>query len=365
VRFERDMNVMRKILGILAVLLLCTAFMGACSGAVFTVTENVAVNPSGPVSPGDKVTAKVTFEIPKNTLGITEEFSLKTDLDNAVWSIKVYQGDSKIYVTTLYTPALSGLVLHYPDQKVTLVVSLTGYVKSSSKGDEITVLTIDATGTKAGGNYVSSPQYVNDPDDLKGNLEELNNRVKTTEGRIGVYAGYGFDTTSLTQKITQVKSYINTAISAQSTDLSKAFSNINSAKSVLDSVDMSLAKTGLDVTKKNMGQIENVANALYEKGWDDDARFLEGEVTLMEITYDSLDKDYKSKTAPDAAKLDKLVADSYDTLDEANKLLESANNPLILKILPFIGGGIVIAGAVVGIIFLIRRRRANSWDELG
>ena len=105
------MKIMRKIFGILAVLLLCAAFMGACSGAVFTVTENVAVNPSGIVSPGDKVTAKVTIEIPKNTLGITEEFSLKTDLDNAVWSIKVYQGDSKIYVTTLYTPALSGLVV--------------------------------------------------------------------------------------------------------------------------------------------------------------------------------------------------------------------------------------------------------------
>ena len=359
------MNVMRKIIGVLAVLLICTAFVGACSGAAFTVTENVVVNPSGIVSPGDKVTAKVTIEIPKNTLGINEYIYLKTDLNNAVWSIKVHQGDSKIYVTTLYTPELSGLVLHYPDQKVTLVVSLTGYVKSSSKGDEITVLTIDATETKAGGKYVSSSQYVNDPDDLKGDLEKLNNRVETTEERINVYAGYGFDTTSLTQKITQVKSYINTAINVQSTDISKAFSNINSARSVLDSVDMSLAKTGLDVVKKNMGQIENVVNALYEKGWNDDARFLENEVTLMEITYDSLYKTYSSNSAPDATKLDKLVADSYDTLDEANKLLESANNPIILKILPFILIGVAVAGAVVGIVFLIRRRRANSWDELG
>ena len=85
----------------------------------------------------------------------------------------------------------------------------------------------------------------------------------------------------------------------------------------------------------------------------------------MEITYDSLYKTYSANSAPDATKLDKLVADSYDTLDEANKLLESANNPIILKILPFILIGVAVAGAVVGIVFLIRRRRANSWDELG
>ena len=85
----------------------------------------------------------------------------------------------------------------------------------------------------------------------------------------------------------------------------------------------------------------------------------------MEITYNSLYTTYKSGSAPDSVKLDELVADSYETLAEANEYLEKSKTPTILKILPFIIGGIVLAGAVVGIVFLIRRRRANSWDELG
>ena len=359
------MKIMRKIIGILAVLLICTAFVGAGMGAAFTVTKNVAVNPSGVVSPNDKVTAKVTLEIPPNSLGITEEINLKTDLTNAVWTIKVYQSDNKIPVTTLYTPVLSGLVLYYPDQKVTLDVSLTGYVSQADKGEKITVLEIDATDTKNGGKYLSSSQYVNDPDDLKSDIEKLNTRVKTIESRINVYAGYGFDTTSLTQKVTQAKSYINVAVNSGSSDVSKAFSNINSAISVLNDVEMTFAKTGLTASKTNMDQIERATTTLYERGWKSEAQLLETRNTRMEITYNSLESTYKSGSAPDAVKLDELVADSYETLAEANEYLEDSKMPKIVKFLPIIIGVIVAVAAVVGIVFLIRRRRANSWDELG
>jgi hypothetical protein len=85
----------------------------------------------------------------------------------------------------------------------------------------------------------------------------------------------------------------------------------------------------------------------------------------MENSYESLYATYKAGGVTDAKKTDSLVTDSFNTLAKANEYLEDSNIPLIVKILPFIGGGIVIAGAVVGIVFLIRRRRANSWDELG
>ena len=51
---------------------------------------------------------------------------------------------------------------------------------------------------------------------------------------------------------------------------------------------------------------------------------------------------------------------------EGNGYIESSNNPLggLLNILPFIliGVGVVVVGVVV---FLLIRRRRNSWDELG
>ena len=85
----------------------------------------------------------------------------------------------------------------------------------------------------------------------------------------------------------------------------------------------------------------------------------------MKNSYDSLYATYTSGGVPDAAKTDALVADSVNTLAKANEYLEESNIPIIVKILPFIGGAIVLAGAIVGIVFLIRRRRNNSWDELG
>ena len=85
----------------------------------------------------------------------------------------------------------------------------------------------------------------------------------------------------------------------------------------------------------------------------------------MTTSYESLSATYNSGGVPDATKTDALVADTIKTLEKANEYLEDSNVPVIVKILPFIGGAIVLAGAIVGIIFLIRRRRNNSWDELG
>jgi len=356
------MKHMRKIIGVLAVLLICTAFVGA--GAAFTVTESVKVTPSGILTPGDKVNAKVTIEIAKNSLKQTDYVSLDTDLYAESWHTKIYNGD--VFLMEVSNDELLAFQLTYPDD-VTLVISLDGVVSSNSKGKDITVLKITSSTAEIGGlkSYSSSPQSVNNPDDLKGDLEKLNTRVKTIESRISVYAGYGFDTTAVTQKVTQAKTYITTAINAGTTDASKAFSNINSAISILDSVEMTLANTGLTAAKKNMDQIEDITSTLYERGWKSEAQLLETRNTKMEITYNSLYTTYKANSIPDATKLDELVVESYDTLAEANEYLEDSKYPVFVKLLPFIGGGIVIAGAVVGIVFLIRRRRANSWDELG
>ena len=356
------MKHMRKIIGVLAVLLICTAFVGA--GAAFTISDTVKVDPSGILSPGDKVSAKVTIKIAPKSLEMDDYVTLSTDLIGASWHTKIYEGE--VYLREVTKDELLALELTYPGT-VKLVISLDGTVASSSKGKDITVLKVESTAAEIGGlkEYSSPSQYVNNPDNLKSDLEKLNTRVKTIESRISVYAGYGFDTTAVTQKVTQAKTYINTAINAGTTDASKAFSNINSAVSLLNNVEMILAKTGLDASKKNMDQISEITSTLYERGWKSEAQLLETRNTKMEITYNSLYTAYKANSIPDATKLDELVVESYDTLAEANEYLEDSKYPVFVKLLPFIGGGIVIAGAVVGIVFLIRRRRANSWDELG
>ena len=65
---------MRKIIGVLAVLLICTAFVGA--GAAFTISDTVKVDPSGILSPGDKVSAKVTIKIAPKSLEMDDYVTL-------------------------------------------------------------------------------------------------------------------------------------------------------------------------------------------------------------------------------------------------------------------------------------------------
>ena len=63
--------------------------------------------------------------------------------------------------------------------------------------------------------------------------------------------------------------------------------------------------------------------------------------------------------------MDSFMGDVQKTLNQANEYLEDSKIPKFVKFIPIVIGVIVAVGAVVGIVFLIRRRRANSWDELG
>ena len=360
------MNVMRKIIGVLAVLLICTAFVGA--GAAFTYSSDAVVTPAGSLTPGQKVTATMKIVVTGGSVDASDKITLSTPLTSAQWTTVIYRGGQAVSAEGKHSSTIYGFDLDYGDKTdVTLQITLTGVVPSSQKGKQISVMSISATSKELNGytSYSSKKQMVYDPNNLNSDIAASEKAAATLEERAATYAGYGIDTTSVVSSIGQAKTKTAAAKSVGSSSITTAYANIEAADTILTKAERDLDYAGLKAANTNIGKINSIASTLYSKNWDSEAQYLETKSMNMENSYNSLYATYKSGGVPDAKKTDALVADSFNTLERANEYLEDSKVPFIVKLLPFIGGGIVIAGAVVGIVFLIRRRRANSWDELG
>ena len=357
---------MRKIIGVLAVLLICTAFVGA--GAAFTYSSDAVVTPAGSLTPGQKVTATMKIVVTGGSVDASDKITLSTPLTSAQWTTVIYRGGQAVSAEGKHSSTIYGFDLDYGDKTdVTLQITLTGVVPSSQKGKQISVMSISATSKELNGytSYSSKKQMVYDPNNLNSDIAASEKAAATLEERAATYAGYGIDTTSVVSSIGQAKTKTAAAKSVGSSSITTAYANIEAADTILTKAERDLDYAGLKAANTNIGKINSIASTLYSKNWDSEAQYLETKSMNMENSYNSLYSTYKAGGVPDAKKTDALVADSFKTLDKANEYLEDSKVPFIVKLLPFIGGGIVIAGAVVGIVFLIRRRRANSWDELG
>ena len=360
------MKQMRKIIGVLAVLLICTAFVGA--GAAFTYSSDAVVTPAGSLTPGQKVTATMKIVVTGGSVDASDKITLSTPLTSAQWTTVIYKGGQAVSAEGKHSSTIYGFDLDYGDKTdVTLQITLTGVVPSSQKGKQISVMSISATSKELNGytSYSSKKQMVYDPNNLNSDIAASEKAAATLEERAATYAGYGIDTTSVVSSIGQAKTKTAAAKSVGSSSITTAYANIEAADTILTKAERDLDYAGLKAANTNIGKINSIASTLYSKNWDSEAQYLETKSMNMENSYESLYSTYKAGGVPDAKKTDALVADSFKTLDKANEYLEDSKIPFIVKLLPFIGGGIVIAGAVVGIVFLIRRRRANSWDELG
>ena len=360
------MNIMRKIIGVLAVLLICTAFVGA--GAAFTYSSDAVVTPAGSLTPGQKVTATMKIVVTGGSVDASDKITLSTPLTSAQWTTVIYKGGQAVSAEGKHSATIYGFDLDYGDKTdVTLQITLTGVVPSSQKGKQISVMSISATSKELNGytSYSSKKQMVYDPNNLNSDITASENAAAKLETRAATYAGYGIDTTSVSSTIGQAKTKIAAAKSVGSSSITTAYANIEAADTLLTKAERDLDYAGLKAANTNIGKINSIASTLYSKNWDSEAQYLETKSMNMENSYESLYATYKAGGVPDAKKTDALVADSFNTLAKANEYLEESKIPFIVKLLPFILIGVAVVGAVVGIVFLIRRRRANSWDELG
>ena len=357
------MKIMRKIIGILAVLLLCTAFVGA--GAAFTYSSNDAVvTPSGALTPGQTVTASMTIKIAGGSLADSDKITFSTPLSNPKWSTEIYKGGQSVSKKTSST--IYGFDINY-DTDITLKISLSGVVSSASKGKDISVLKITATSTETNGytSFTSKTQKVYDASNYANDLSALNTAITNLEKRSATYAVYGADVSAVNETVKQAKSKYSAAKSAGTGNLVTAYANIEAGETYAEKGERALALAGLNAASKNIGRINSIAVTLYDRGWDTEAQYLETKSISLTYTHEILSDTYKDGETPSASKMDTFMGDVQKTLNQANEYLEDSKIPKFVKFIPIVIGVIVAVGAVVGIVFLIRRRRANSWDELG
>lgn len=360
------MKIMRKIIGILAVLLLCTAFVGA--GAAFTYSSNDAVvTPSGALTAGQTVSATMKITIAGDTFKDSNEIKLSTPLQGATWSTDIYKGKSTVADVNDYGyTTISGFMLSGPSDHV-LVISVSGKVSAASEGKEISVMTITADVKETNGyySYSTKKQKVYDKGNFANDVAALNTAITNLEKRSATYAGYGADVSAVNETIKQAQNKYSAAKSAGTGNLVTAYANIEAGETYAEKGERALALAGLNAASKNIGRINSIAVTLYDRGWDTEAQYLETKSISLTYTHEILSDTYKDGETPSAAKMDSFMGDVQKTLNQANEYLEDSKIPKFVKFIPIVIGVIVAVGAVVGIVFLIRRRRANSWDELG
>lgn len=360
------MNV-KKILTILFAVFLLTA---VCCGTVsaFTVEKQPVVNPSGSLVPGEKVTATMEIKLPKGAATITSKLSVRSDLVGDSWDVDVIKGGTIAITKHPTSGSVNGFDFYSETAEVILRISVDGTVSSSSAGKEISVLYVDTLGmTDAGIQSYSSPkQFVYNTGNLNGELAVLGNAITTIDTRIAAYNALERDTGKAQSYNEQARSKYTAAQNAGTADAVTAFKNIEAGNKLVKQAEMELALCALSMSLSYTSAVDDTVTTLYSKGWNTEAKLLDTKNVGLKNTYSQLLGTYNAGNVPNAAALDQLAADSLAVWEEGNGYLESANNPLggVLKILPFIliGVGVVVVGVVV---FLLIRRRKNSWDELG
>lgn len=360
------MKHMRKIIGILAVLLICTAFVGA--GAAFTYSSDAVVTPAGSLTPGQKVTATMKIVVTGGSVDASDKITLSTPLTSAQWTTVIYKGGQAVSAEGKHSSTIYGFDLDYGDKTdVTLQITLTGVVPSSQKGKQISVMSISATSKELNGytSYSTKKQKVYDASNYANDLSALNTAITNLEKRSATYAGYGADVSAVNETIKEAKNKYSAAKSAGTGNLVTAYANLEAGEIYAEKGERALALAGLNAASKNIGKINSIAVTLYDRGWDTEAQYLETKSITLTYTHEILSDTYKDGETPSASKMDSFMGDVQKTLNQANEYLEDSKIPKFVKFIPIVIGVIVAVGAVVGIVFLIRRRRANSWDELG
>ncbi|HJJ31769.1 MAG TPA: hypothetical protein O0X97_05945 [Methanocorpusculum sp.] len=360
------MNVKKIITVLLAVFLLTAVFCGAASA--FTV-QSEAVVPSGSLVAGERVAATVELKFPQGSVDTGSKVSFDTPLVGDTWVVDIIKAGTIVNTKHPASPYLyiSGFDLEY-EADIILRVAVTGTVSSDSASKEISVLQVTASGMHDAGmqSYSSPKQFVYNTGNLQGELAVLANAITTLDTRIANYIAYERDVGKAQSYTEQARSCYTAAQNAGTADAVTAFGNVEAGNGYVKKAQMELALTALSMALSYTTAVDDTITTLYSKGWNSEAKILDGKNVGLKNTYSQLLSTYNAGNVPDAGALDQLAADSLALWEEGNKYLESANNPLggLLSILPFIliGVGVVVVGVVV---FLLIRRRKNSWDELG
>jgi len=361
------MNKLNKILGIfLVVALIATIFIGA--GAAVTSTSSSLSTSENTVYAGQSVTATVTFKVDASKLAAGDVIKVETNFATP-WKayITVEGGDVKISdEVDNDRPTYDCIHFTNAADVVTVKVTCEGSIPSNKEGQTITPLKVSVVPSASGstsesGSVSTKSVYVYDSSSISTDIITANSVLSALNSRIALYSTT-LDLESLGVSLSVPQNYIESASSyltrAQESGISEysASQFVVKAQNELSKAESSLNELALEIVRKQLAKTDELITNL--KGMNRNVENISTQYMVLENKYNGY-----SKTT-DSAKIDELIQDVQTLYEKAYN--DVYYNPMddFMKILPYIIIGVV--AVIVGIIvFLIIRRRRNSWDELG
>lgn len=351
-------------IGLAVALVLLAVFAGA-GAATFKQTDS-SLSSDGTVIPGQSITSSVTFELNLANVIVADVIKVETDLESpweATLIASTANSSNEMTFTNKY-PSGSCLNLMNLGEKATITVTMTSTVPSSKRGLEITPLKVivNASNSNESGTAKTDTVKVYNSGNLSGDIAAMEQNVSTLTNRIAIYKGYGLTTTVPESYLGEIKTCLTYATKAGSSDTTKASAIIKAGEHYTTAVN-ALNDVGLKGVKYYLDESAKMINSL--KGMNRD-------VLNIQSLYESYNTSYTtysnlSNADRDQTKIDELLQKSYELTGTATQELYNAEHPMagFLKVLPYIIIGVVGAGVIAIVVFLIIRRRRNSWDELG
>lgn len=353
-------------------LFVCLACAGAASA--FSVTQAAITEPDTSLVPGEVVTSNVKILIPKGTIDESGSLKLGTDLIGQSWTVNVSKGKGGLVVTTLHPTSynqyvVTGFDLSGYSTDVELDIYVMGKVATESAGHSISAIRLTESGTTGSGlkSYNSPEQRVYDTGLLKTKLDTLINEVTNIENALTYLDGS--DVSAIKAKIDTVRAKYQAAVAAGTEQGVAAFGYYEAGDAALKEAKQLVAYSLLSIILSHTTQIDNNITLLYAKGWNTEGHTIFTANEDLKTRYASCLNVYQAGD-PNIADLVTLRNDAVDLDEMAGKYVEESQNPFgnvgdtIGKIWPFIaiGAAVIVVGIIV---FIIIRKRKNSWDELG
>ncbi|MDO5844123.1 MAG: hypothetical protein Q4Q53_03120 [Methanocorpusculum sp.] len=303
---------MKKILSVFLALALCLICVSGVSA--FQIEQEAVVNPSGVLGTGESVEASMVITFAAGAMEMGNDLILTTELVTPVWKTHVISGGHEITnrTNTNRVNTISGYLLGY-QQKITLIINLTGSVSSASGGSSICVMNVkqEEYGTNELGEYSTPQQTVYNTADLSNDISAQNNKLSAVKHRISLYSG---DFSKASQYAISAADALSKAESYGTADFRNAINALTEAEKNVNSADRAVTEKILALTKSNIDTVEGTISKLNSNGQTNEAALLTAANLGVKNAYNTALSSFNSGGNPDA---DTIYKESVSVLNIA------------------------------------------------
>jgi hypothetical protein len=374
-----------RILLLVIILVCCIPVVSA-----FTIS-NVNIEPSGSLTPGQRVSVAFTLNFPLvngKTFENANTLDMYTELTTAIWSFvktETFEGtphDSPLPNDGGPRVQLGGWILSYPDRELSIRVTLDGVAPDVTKTENKTLIKI--TELDSFGKPISTESYVKEA--IIVNIADVNNQIAETESTLQVFrthidekAALDVDTATAEGKYSEAQAAINNARSQPSTQYAAALASLESTNALIDDgeklLDKAWAEKAVADAQVPIDNVDQTVNFIRPNVSSTDPRlspilakrevaagfistandeiFSGNYERAREKAQEAFTKGNESYT--DALDLKKQITEGFNPLGAIGKLFGSGTTIIIVG---------VVAVVLIAVGYIIYRKRTR-WDELG